>query len=140
MRYFLIPALALIASGCAAPGKPAPAERNGSARPQVTGSWIGTWGVAGAPAEKRQALDCRVVALNADTWEATFEGDCGRPYKYTIKMLGRQAADVVLFKGSVDLGPKDGGMYDGVGKATETTFVGVYTRPKYTGSFELSRR
>ena len=86
------------------------------------------------------ALDCRVVAADPKTWEATFWGDCGRPYKYTIKMLGRQAGDVVLFKGTVDLGPKDGGVYDWIGKATPKKFIGFYTSRKYTGTFELARK
>jgi hypothetical protein len=30
-------------------------------------------------------------------------------YKYTVKMDGRQAGDVMLFKGTTDLGEKDGG-------------------------------
>ena len=107
--------------------------------PRVGGAWIGTWGVDGAPKEHRQRLDCQVVALGADQWGATFEGECGRPYKYTIEMLGRNAGDAVLFKGSADLGEKDGGVYDWIGRATEDKFVGFYTSQKYTGTFEMSR-
>jgi hypothetical protein len=54
-------------------------------------------------------------------------------------MLGRQAGDVVLFKGSADLGEKDGGLYDWIGRATEDKFVGFYTSQKYTGTFQMSR-
>jgi len=35
----------------------------------------------------------------------------------------------VLFKGTADLGPKDGGVYDWIGRATEKEFVGFYTSP-----------
>ena len=107
--------------------------------PKVGGNWTGTWGVSGAPKEYQQRLDCRVVALGADQWEATFEGECGRPYKYTIQMLGTRAGDVVLFKGSADLGEKDGGVYDWIGRAAEDKFVGFYTSKKYTGTFEMTR-
>src|SRR5947209_4318247 len=82
-------------------------------------------------------LDCTVVNKNG-TWQATFEGECGRPYKYTIIMEGRQAGDVVLFKGTTDLGEKDGGVYDWIGRATSQEFIGFYTSAKYTGTFRLT--
>ena len=107
--------------------------------PYVVGDWVGTWGVSGAPKEYQQRLDCRVVAVSSDQWQATFEGECGRPYKYTIEMLGRQAGDVVLFKGSADLGEADGGVYDWIGQASADKFVGFYTSRKYTGTFEMTR-
>jgi hypothetical protein len=72
-------------------------------------------------------------------WQATFEGECGRPYKYVIKMDGRQAGDAVLFKGTTDLGEKDGGVYDWVGRATDKEFIGFYTSAHHTGVFQLSR-
>jgi hypothetical protein len=43
---------------------------------------------------------------------ATFEGDCGRRYKYMLKMEGCQVGKVVMFKGTVDLGPRDGDVFD----------------------------
>jgi hypothetical protein len=87
----------------------------------------------------QQRLDCRVVSLGTEKREATFEGECGRPYKYTIQMHGRRAGDVVLFNGSADLGEKDGGVYDWIGRATEDQFVGFYTSQKYTGTFQMTR-
>jgi hypothetical protein len=54
-------------------------------------------------------------------------------------MLGRQAGDIVLFSGTADLGPQDGGVYDWIGRATETEFVGFFTSQKYTGHFRLAR-
>lgn len=120
-------------------------------RPQVTGEWTGKWGIyspskEGAPqpapsqqSEKGMQLDCKVVELSNGNWQATFEGECGRPYKYTVQMLGRQAGDVVLFKGTADLGEQDGGVYDWIGRATESEFIGFFTSQKYTGYFRLSR-
>jgi hypothetical protein len=119
-------------------------------RPQIVGAWTGTWGLysppklgeAQPPAPKalpEMRLDCKVVEKGDGKWQATFEGEAGRPYKYTIQMEGRQAGNVVLFKGSVDLGEKDGGAYDWIGRATETEFVGFYTSPRYTGHFRLGR-
>jgi hypothetical protein len=113
--------------------------------PDVTGEWTGTWGPYEPPAAKKDdkkkdmRLDCSVIRKD-NTWQATFEGECGRPYKYTIKMDGRQASDVVLFKGTTDLGEQDGGVYDWIGRANGKEFVGFYTNAKYTGVFKLSRK
>jgi hypothetical protein len=131
--------------GLLQPGSPA-AEK----RPQIAGTWVGTWGLysppkpgeAQPPAPKglpELRLDCKVVEKPDGKWQATFEGEAGRAYKYTIQMEGHQAGNVVLFKGSVDLGEKDGGAYDWIGRATETEFVGFYTSPRYTGHFRLGR-
>jgi hypothetical protein len=120
-------------------------------RPRVAGAWTGTWGLysppkPGEPPPQSQKgmpqaqLDCKVSELTSGKWQATFEGECGRPYKYTIQMVGRQAGDVVLFQGTADLGEKDGGVYDWIGRATEAEFVGFYTSQKHTGHFRLARR
>lgn len=113
--------------------------------PNVIGEWTGTWS-ANVPDMKgkkydlpAKALDCNVV-LKDGVWQATFEGECGRPYKYTIKMEGREAGGAVLFKGTADLGPKDGGIYDWIGRANEQEFIGFYTNAKYTGTFKLTRK
>jgi hypothetical protein len=121
--------------------------------PEVVGKWTGDWGpydpAKGVALDKAKCkvLDCQVLLKEAaagsssaaPVWEATFEGECGRPYKYTIKMDGRQASDVVLFKGTVDLGEKDGGVYDWVGRATATDFAGFYTSSHHVGVFSLKR-
>ncbi|HEV3236714.1 MAG TPA: hypothetical protein VGZ25_06970 [Gemmataceae bacterium] len=117
---------------------------DGTPKPDVTGNWTGTWGPYEPGPQKSQGklekqLDCMVVR-KGDTWQATFEGECGRPYKYTIKMDGRQAGDVVLFKGTTDLGEKDGGVYDWIGRATQKEFIGFYTSAKYSGVFQLARK
>jgi hypothetical protein len=120
-------------------------------RPRVAGEWLGTWGIYAPPkAGERQpqssysgkelALECKVTQMPDGTWQATFEGECGRPYKYTVTMKGRQAGEVVLFQGTADLGEKDGGVYDWIGRAREDEFVGFYTSQKYTGHFRLARR
>jgi hypothetical protein len=114
-------------------------------QPSISGDWGGTWGVfhpnqtRTAAQDTQRQLVCHVVALTPDKWEATFEGECGRPYKYTIQMLGHRTGDVVLFKGSVDLGEKDGGVYDWIGRATEEKFIGFYTSQNYTGAFQMAR-
>ena len=109
-------------------------------KPQVTGAWTGTWNItSGEHSGAQMSLDCTVVEKKGGKWQATFEGDCGRPYKYKVNMDGRQSGKAVLFKGTADLGEKDGGIYDWVGRATEKEFVGFYTSGAYTGSFKLSR-
>jgi len=126
------------------------AAHTGSAedrQPAVTGDWTGTWTVQDPPkpgAEPKKnpypglRLDCKVGAPVDGKWEATFEGECGRPYKYTIKMLGRQAGETVLFNGSADLGPKDGGVYDWIGRANDKEFVGFFTSQGHVGTFRLT--
>ena len=110
----------------------------------VAGEWTGVWSSYNPaqgqtpPKEQCKRLDCKVVNNNG-VWEATFEGDCGRPYKYTIKMEGRQVGKVVMFKGTTDLGAQDGGVYDWIGRATEKEFVGFYTSSYYTGVFSLEK-
>ena len=118
------------------PANPAP--------PDVTGSWTGTWGPYNPEppkdSEKKHSmrLDCDVV-LTDGKYQATFEGECGRPYKYTIKMEGRVVGKSVMFKGTTDLGARDGGVFDWIGRATDKEFVGFFTSAYYTGTFNLSK-
>lgn len=120
------------------------ATQTKEAAPDVTGDWTGVWSAynpsqpASSPKELCKALSAKVSSKEG-AWEATFEGECGRPYKYTIKMEGRQVGKAVLFKGTTDLGPKDGGVYDWIGRANEKEFVGFFTSGYYTGTFSLSR-
>ena len=113
--------------------------------PDVSGEWTGVWSSynpaqpAVPPKEQCKSLTAKVTKKDS-AYEATFEGDCGRPYKYNITMEGRAAGKTVLFKGSADLGPKDGGVYDWIGRATDTEFVGFYTNAYYTGVFVLARK
>jgi hypothetical protein len=112
--------------------------------PNIAGEWTGTWSVynpapgSAPPKEVCKRLDAKVVRTES-AWQATFEGDCGRPYKYTIKMDGRLVGKAVLFKGTVDLGEKDGGVFDWIGRATDKEFTGFYTSARYTGVFSLAR-
>ncbi len=149
-RTIGILALALAVVGGAA-GVAVRAADKGKA-PMVVGTWTGGWGVytppplAGPNPEKpspytqaQKQMDCKVELLESGKWQATFEGECGRPYKYTVKMIGRQSGDSVLFNGTADLGDKDGGVYDWIGRATEKEFVGFFSSGKYTGTFRLDR-
>ncbi len=112
--------------------------------PDIAGQWTGTWGVynpaKGSEPVKEicKRLDSKVEHKDG-VWLATFEGDCGRPYKYSIKMEGRQVGKIVLFKGTTDLGEKDGGVFDWIGRANDKEFVGFFTSAYYTGTFNLSR-
>ena len=112
--------------------------------PDVTGAWTGVWSSynpaqgGSTPKDLCKNLTAKIEQKNG-VWEAIFEGDCGRPYKYEIKMEGRQIGKVVLFKGTTDLGAKDGGVYDWIGRANEKEFVGFFTSAFYTGTFNLAR-
>jgi hypothetical protein len=112
--------------------------------PDIAGAWAGTWSAynparASTPPKEQCAKLSANIVQKGEIWEAVFEGDCGRPYKYTITMEGRLVGGVVMFKGSVDLGPKDGGTYDWIGRATNDEFVGFYTSSYYTGVFSMTR-
>lgn len=113
--------------------------------PDVAGAWTGVWSSynlaqgGSTPKDLCKNLSAQIAPKNG-VWEATFEGDCGRPYKYEIKMGGRQVGKVVLFKGTTDLGAKDGGVYDWIGRANEKEFVGFFTSAFYTGTFNLARK
>jgi hypothetical protein len=54
-------------------------------------------------------------------------------------MEGRLAGGAVLFKGTADLGPKDGGVYDWIGRADDKEFVGSFTSGFYTGVFTMTK-
>jgi hypothetical protein len=136
-----VPALAMAGQALAQ-------EKAAPKRPEVTGAWTGTWElyappVPGATPRKSpippMALEAKVVETPDGKWQATFEGDAGGVYHYTIKMLGRQAGSVILFQGTADLGEKDGGVYDWIGRATDKEFIGFYTSQGHTGTFRLAR-
>ncbi len=112
--------------------------------PDIAGAWSGTWGAyspsQGTTPPKSICKDLTAkVERKDDVWQAVFEGDCGRPYKYTIKMEGRQIGKVVMFKGTTDLSAKDGGVFDWIGRANDKEFVGFFTSAYYTGTFNLAR-
>lgn len=115
------------------------------AAPGIAGDWTGTWASynpaqgGSTPKELCKKLDAKVELGKDGVWQAVFEGDCGRPYKYSIKMEGRQIGKVVMFKGTTDLGQKDGGVFDWIGRANEKEFVGFFTSAYYTGVFTLAR-
>ncbi len=112
--------------------------------PDISGEWTGTWASyspaqgATPPKDLCKRLDAKVEHKDG-VWLAIFEGDCGRPYKYSFKMDGRQMGKVVMFKGTTDLGEKDGGVFDWIGRANEKEFVGFFTSAYYTGVFSLAR-
>jgi hypothetical protein len=133
---------AALAVAQSAPPQPAAAP---AAPTDASGDWSGTWSsynpaqASQPPKEQCKDLSAKVTNQNG-VWEAVFEGNCGRPYKYNIKMEGHQAGKVVLFKGSADLGARDGGVFDWVGRATDKEFIGFYTSQYSTGVFSLTRK
>jgi hypothetical protein len=143
IAWLLVPTMLVIA-GFAIAQNPR-GGRGGPPQPlDIAGNWTGTWSnfnpaqTTSQPNVVCAKLDAKVALMNG-VWEATFEGDCGRPYKYSIKMEGRQTGNAVLFKGTVDLGQADGGVYDWIGRATNSDFVGFYTNAFSTGFFNLKR-
>jgi len=122
----------------------AQASQTNSQGPDISGQWTGTWGTYNPaqgttpPKDICKKLDA-TVEQKGGVWQASFEGDCGGAYKYSIKMEGRQVSKVVMFKGTTDLGAKDGGVFDWIGRANEKEFVGFFTSAFYTGTFNLAR-
>ncbi len=122
----------------------AQSSQSGQQAPDIAGEWTGTWSsynpAQGAASQRElcKNLTCK-IEFKDGVWQASFEGDCGRPYKYNIKMEGRQAGKAVLFKGTTDLGAQDGGVYDWIGRANDKEFIGFFTNAYYTGFFTLTR-
>lgn len=144
MRRLAVMAMVLVALGTAVGAQEGRRGRGPQVPPDINGAWSGTWSVynparATTPPKEQCAKLTANITQTGEVWEAVFEGDCGRPYKYTIKMEGKHSGGVVMFKGSVDLGPKDGGVYDWIGRATADEFVGFYTSAAYTGVFSMTR-
>jgi hypothetical protein len=118
--------------------------RGPQAAPNIVGAWSGTWSAynparAATPPQELCAKLTAAITQKGDTWDAVFEGDCGRPYKYSITMTGRQAGGAVMFKGTADLGAQDGGVYDWIGRADAKEFVGFFTSASYTGFFTMTK-
>ena len=126
------------------PSTPPPNTQTKVEAPDVAGDWTGAWSSynpaqgGSTPKDLCKNLSAKVTAKDG-VYEASFEGDCGRPYKYTIKMEGRLVGKVVMFKGTTDLGARDGGVFDWIGRANDKEFVGFFTSAFYTGTFNLTR-
>jgi DNA-binding transcriptional ArsR family regulator len=122
-----------------------PPRSNELPAPHVEGTWVGGWepsdaaNASVARGAGRREIRCVVEARGGGLWHATFEGESGHAYKYSVQMEGRQEGDAVLFKGSADLGEPNGGVFDWLGRATEEQFVGYYSSAHYTGVFSLKR-
>lgn len=113
--------------------------------PDVSGEWSGVWSGYNPAKPETKPIDlCSNLVAKIEqkngAWQASFEGNCGRPYKYEIKMEGRQVGKVIMFKGTTDLGAQDGGVYDWIGRANESSFVGFFTSAGYTGTFNMTRK
>ena len=130
----------IVLSAIGASAQPA----KGRTPPNLTGTWTGTWSAfnparASTPPKELCAKLTANITQKGEVWQAVFEGDCGRPYKYSITMEGRAAGAAVMFKGTADLGPKDGGVFDWIGRADDKEFVGFFTSAVYTGVFNMTR-
>lgn len=123
----------------------APAQLDDLHPPKVEGTWTGQWTPSNAAnasvarGEGRKEIVCVIEARGGEVWHATFEGESGHAYKYSVAMEGRLEGGAVLFKGSTDLGARNGGVFDWVGRATDDQFVGFYSSSHYTGVFNLKR-
>jgi hypothetical protein len=133
----IVLSLTLLVSGLAA-------QTGRGAPPNIDGVWNGTWSAfnparATTPPKELCAKLTATITQKGDVYNAVFEGDCGRPYKYNITMEGRLVGNAIMFKGTADLGAKDGGVYDWIGRADAKEFVGFFTSAPYTGVFTMTR-
>ena len=111
--------------------------------PNIAGEWTGTWSSynparATTPPKELCAKLTATIAQKGDVWEAVFEGDCGRPYKYTIKMEGR-----LRRRGAVQghgRSRREGRRRLRLDRPRDDNeFVGFFTSAAYTGVFSLAR-
>jgi hypothetical protein len=104
--------------------------------------WRGEWGPFNPlisrtlQEDQCKLIECQ-VKRDGELWVATFQGECGRPYKITVDMQGRDVGQAVLFRGTADLGEEDGGVFEWIGRATDDQFVGFYTAGRYSGVFHM---
>jgi hypothetical protein len=141
MRKLAISAIALFVFAAALQAQPGQGR---GAPPNIDGVWTGTWSAfnparATTPPKELCAKLTATITQKGDVYNAVFEGDCGRPYKYNITMEGRLVGNAIMFKGTADLGPKDGGVFDWIGRADAKEFVGFFTSAPYTGVFTMTR-
>lgn len=90
--------------------------------------WTGTW--QGDRTGYGGDLHCVARKTGDNAWSAVFSGYCGREYAFQIAMNGKKEGDKVAFAGEVDLGEKDGGVYQWTGELAGETFNGKYTTSK----------
>lgn len=113
--------------------------------PRVEGDWTGQWtpsnagNASTARGQGRKEIACAVEGNGPGLWRAIFKGESGHAYEYTVEMEGRLEGGAVLFKGSTNLGPENGGVFDWLGRATDKQFVGFYSSAHFTGVFVLKR-
>lgn len=106
----------------------------------VNGIWVGRWKADLEPGEGK-SLMCETVQVSEDAWKATFNAVCDKDYAFTMEVPGRREGegDNVIFEATVDLGEAFGGEYHWVGHVEGDEFRGVYTHPKYKGTFHMTR-
>src|SRR5687768_1252712 len=97
LTYLLV---LILATSVVSPHAQGARGRGPQGPPNITGTWAGTWSAynparATAPPKELCAKLTASIAQKGDAWQAVFEGDCGRPYKYMITMEGRQAGGAV---------------------------------------------
>ena len=101
---------------------------------------MGTWEANGRP-DYGGDLHCVAKQVEDGKWKARFSGYCGRQFVYKIDMLGAQEGDNVMFAGEVDLGEKDGGIYQWTGEMRDDEFTGKYTSLSgKKGTFVMKRK
>lgn len=101
--------------------------------------WSGTW-TDHRREDHGGDLQCDARQVGDKQWEAHFYGNCGRDYSYQVDLVGQVDGNVVKFEGDVDLGEKDGGVYNWSGTMTDGQFSGEYTTAVgKAGSFTMTR-
>ena|GEM_PF-471970 len=75
-------------------------------------------------------LHCVARKVDGDNYSAVFSGYCGREYAFQISMKGKKEGNRIVFAGEVDLGEKDGGVYQWTGELVGNDFNGKYATAK----------
>jgi len=99
--------------------------------------WAGTWQAAGQ--EECKELTCTAKHVSGKKWTAEFKGVCSKRFCFNVTMTGRKVGEEIRFKGTTDLGKKNGGVYQWEGTIKAGKFTGTYeSTAGKKGTFEMS--
>ncbi len=104
----------------------------------VSGYYAGDW-YGPNPEKSLGTLNCTTTATGPDSWDALFAATFGDYGEYEVPLEGRREEGKVVFGGTVDLGPADGGAYEWSGEIIGDDFNGTYTSKFISGSFRMKR-
>jgi len=102
----------------------------------VMGNWDGRWyGVESSEGP----VTAHIIAEGKGNFRAVISVDIGEVEPFPGEMRGKDQDAKVQFKGTVDLGPQNGGIYQLTGEVSDGKFTGRFSGLENRGRFELKK-